>query len=284
MKKINYSSLKSQQQGMTLIEVMIAMGIGLFLIAGVVQLFVATKKSYNVQDAVARIEENSRFSIGMLTENIRMAGYKMDPWENGSDVFNTSNSLFSAGEFISGSEGGDSNSDQINIRYHGSVNDSGATDGRVFDCEGTSVGDTNVELSFSISGSDLICNINGAPPADNVVLADNIINMQILYGEDTLNDDAVNKYVTASSVSNWKNIISVKIGLVFASTDNLADNSLTFPSLSENPMNAIFDQNSDGDVDFFKSDGSSSFDTKTAPDKRLYKIYNTTVMLRNRIL
>ena len=284
MKKRNENPLKAQHQmGMTLIEIMIAMGIGLFLIAGVVQLLVTTRQSYNVQDAVARIEENSRFSLGMLSENIRLAGYKNDAWESNSNAFATANTLFAAGDYISGSEGGISSSDQINIRFHGSVNNSGNIDGRVIDCEGNAVGDTNVELSFSISGSDLICTVDGTTPP--IVLAGNISNMQILYGEDTSDDDAVNKYVTASSVSNWNNIISVKIGLVFGSEkDNLTTTSLSFPSLSENPMNAVFDHNSDGQPDLFKATGSTSFNSKTAPDKHLYKIYNTTVTLRNRLL
>ena len=284
MKKRNENPLKAQHQmGMTLIEIMIAMGIGLFLIAGVVQLLVTTRQSYNVQDAVARIEENSRFSLGMLSENIRLAGYKKGAWESNSTTFATANTLFAAGEYISGSEGGISSSDQINIRFHGSVNNSGNVDGRVIDCEGNGVGDTNVELSFSISGSDLICTVDGTTPP--VVLAGNISNMQILYGEDTSDDDTVNKYVTASSVSNWNNIISVKIGLVFGSEkNNLANTSLSFPSLSENPMNAIFDRNSDGEPDLFKATGSTSFNSKTAPDRHLYKIYNTTVTLRNRLL
>ncbi len=284
MKKRNEnSSIAQHQMGMTLIEIMIAMGIGLFLIAGVVQLLVTTRQSYNVQDAVARIEENSRFSLGMLSENIRLAGYKKDAWESNSTTFATANTLFAAGDYISGSEGGNSSSDQINIRFHGSVNNSGNVDGRVIDCEGNEVGDTNVELSFSISGSDLICTVDGTTPP--VVLAGNVSNMQILYGEDTSADDAVNKYVTSSSVSNWNNIISVKIGLVFGSEkNNLANTSLSFPSLSENPMNAIFDHNSDGEPDLFKATGSTSFNSKTAPDKHLYKIYNTTVTLRNRVL
>jgi len=284
MKKIDENLLKSRHQmGMTLIEIMIAMGIGLFLIAGVVQLLAATRQSYNVQDAVARIEENSRFSLVILSENIRLAGYKKDAWDNNLTTFSTTNALFSAGEYISGSEGGTSSSDQINIRFHGNVNSSGNADGRVIDCEGNKIGDTNVELSFSILNSDLICTINGATPG--VVLADNISNMQILYGEDTSNDDAVNKYVSASSVSNWQNIISVKVGLIFGSEkNNLANSPFSFSSLSENPMNAIFDHNSDGEPDLFKSTGSSSFNSKTAPDNHLYKIYNTTVTLRNRTL
>ena len=284
MKKMNNKILESaHQKGLTLIEIMVAMSIGLFMIAGVIHVFSSTKESYRTQEAVARIEVNSRFSLEIMTGNIRMAGYKKDPWADSKNVFGTVTTLFpTVGQIVSGSEGGSSDSDQINIRYHGSVNSLGVADGRVYDCEGTSVGDTNIELEFSISGTDLICTIDGATTP--VVLADKVSNMQILYGEDTTGDEAVNQYVKASSVSNWQAIVSVKIGLVLGSDENIVNVPQIFPSLSENPMNAVFDHNSDGEPDLFKAGNSSSFTSKTAPDKHLYKIYNSTVSLRNNVL
>lgn len=77
---MNMIPIKSQhQKGMTLIEIMISMVIGLFLIAGVIKMFIATKLSYGVQNAVVRIDENSRFSLEFLAGNIRLAGYRMLP-------------------------------------------------------------------------------------------------------------------------------------------------------------------------------------------------------------
>lgn len=276
---MNKLSLKIQSQaGMSLVELMIAMTLGLLLLAGLIQIFVSAKTSYLVQDAVARIEANSRFSLDTLTTNIRLAGYKTDPWEDSETVFTATTLFPTAGQYISGSDGGVSGSDQINIRYRGSVDAAGVADGRVLDCDGTAVGDTTVELSFSLSGSDLICTINGVVPA--VVIADNVINMQILYGEDTTNDGSANKYNKVPS----GDVVSVKLGLVFSSESNLASNPISLPSLSDNPMNAMFDHDADGDPDLFKSTGSSNFDSRTAPDKRIYKVYATTITLRNSVL
>jgi len=142
------------------------------------------------------------------------------------------------------------------------------------------VGDVAVELSFSLNGSnELICTINGTTPI-YVVIAENVENMQILYGEDTTNDGAVNKYTKVPGGT----IVSVKIGLVFSSEFNLASNAISFPDLSDNPMNTMFDHDADGSPDLFKSAGSSDFDAQTAPDKRLYKVYTNTITLRNHVL
>lgn len=291
---MNKFSLKQQYQtGLTLLELMVAMAIGVFLLAGLIQIFINTKKSFNVQDAVARIEENSRFSLETLGRNIRLAGYRTDPWQNASIAFpNTTATLFNnnPGQIISGTDGG-TQSDQINIQYHGSEG------GRMLDCAGESVEeDELVELSFSLDGSELKCisTIYQTPPPTVIVsdeiIADNIINMQIVYGEDSTNDGTANKYIDASSVSNWNNVISIKIGLVVSSSDepdsskNLTSKALSFPDISDNPMNAMFDIDADGEPELFKSSDSSDFDTQTAPDKRLYKIYTTTIALRNRVL
>ncbi|MEE9354251.1 MAG: PilW family protein [Methylococcaceae bacterium] len=283
---MNKFTMKKNQTGISLVELMVSLTIGLFLLAGLIQMFVTTKKSYNVQDSLSRIEENSRFALDTLSRTIRLAGYKTDPWQDNSSAFPVVTLFPGSGQYISGTEGGVTDSDSINIRYQGSVNSAGVADNRVFDCAGTSIGNTTVELSFSISGSDLVCSINGATP---VVMVDNVAHMQILYGIDAGGDGAANQYVVASSVTNWVNVVSAKIGLVFSSEDiegkrNLASQTLSFPDLSANPMNAMFDQDNDGHPDLFKSYGSSDFDTQTAPDKRLYKVYTATITIRNSVL
>lgn len=62
------------QRGVSLVEVMIAMVIGLVLTAGVIQLFLGSKQTYRFHDAVSRVQENARFAIEALNFDIRMAG------------------------------------------------------------------------------------------------------------------------------------------------------------------------------------------------------------------
>lgn len=61
--------------GFTLVEVLVALTLGLFLTAGLIQLFVANSQTNRVAAASARIQENARFAMELLARDIRMAGY-----------------------------------------------------------------------------------------------------------------------------------------------------------------------------------------------------------------
>jgi type IV pilus assembly protein PilW len=66
---------KTYQTGMTLIEIMIALLIGAFLLGGVLQIFISSKQTYRMQENLSRLQENGRFAMEFLSRDIRMAGY-----------------------------------------------------------------------------------------------------------------------------------------------------------------------------------------------------------------
>ncbi len=67
---------KSQnQQGMTLVEILIAMLIGLVLLSGVLTIFTNSKQTYRMQEALSRLQENSRFSMDFISRDVRQAGF-----------------------------------------------------------------------------------------------------------------------------------------------------------------------------------------------------------------
>lgn len=61
--------------GFTLIELMIAMLIGMFLLFGATSLFISNKRIYKEQDAMGRLQENARFAMQILIGDIRSAGF-----------------------------------------------------------------------------------------------------------------------------------------------------------------------------------------------------------------
>lgn len=61
--------------GLSLIELLIAMVMGLSLAAGVMQVYVGNSQTERDQEARARMQENGRFAIGYLARELRMAGY-----------------------------------------------------------------------------------------------------------------------------------------------------------------------------------------------------------------
>lgn len=69
-------TVQLRQHGFSLVELMVAMLIGLFLTGGIVYVYIGSKTSYNFNVAAANIQENGRFAIHFLTRDIRQAGYK----------------------------------------------------------------------------------------------------------------------------------------------------------------------------------------------------------------
>ncbi|MCF7750849.1 PilW family protein [Bacillus subtilis subsp. subtilis] len=61
--------------GISLIEVMIAMVIGLVLMLGVIQVFSASREASQLAAGAARAQENARFALEFLQRDIRMAGH-----------------------------------------------------------------------------------------------------------------------------------------------------------------------------------------------------------------
>lgn len=67
--------LLKPQQGLTIVELMIALLLSLLLIGGVLQIYLGTKSTYRVTEGLSRLQENTRFSTDMIARDIRMAGY-----------------------------------------------------------------------------------------------------------------------------------------------------------------------------------------------------------------
>lgn len=64
-----------RQRGLTLIELMISVTIGLVFIFGAVTFLVSGHQSFRAQNSGSRIQENARFALDILKEHVRMAGY-----------------------------------------------------------------------------------------------------------------------------------------------------------------------------------------------------------------
>ena len=70
------TSPSRHQRGLTLVELMIAMLLGLFLLGGLLQIFISSKQTYRMQEGLSRLQENGRFAIDFMARDIRLAGYK----------------------------------------------------------------------------------------------------------------------------------------------------------------------------------------------------------------
>ncbi len=64
-----------RQSGFSIVELMVSITIGLFLLAGATSLLVTSKSNYQINDDLARIQENARIAMEYLSRDLRMAGY-----------------------------------------------------------------------------------------------------------------------------------------------------------------------------------------------------------------
>lgn len=227
-----------RQRGMSVIELMVSMLIGLFLMAGIIQLFIGTKNTYRQVDASARIQENARFALDFLGNGIRMAGYvdRPDiylqnlagmtafPAQNTAEVAVQSNavanlqtvltgtatSYFAANQVVSGVNnatlaGAASSRDELLVRYMGNA------DGLTTDCRGQGATAANTALVvryFVDANNNLRCAsslaVAGAAgalaAAAGDVLVEGVEDMQVLFGVATT-DGRVERYYDAAALN-----------------------------------------------------------------------------------
>lgn len=69
------SSRKSHQSGVGLIELMVALVIGLFLIFGAVTIYQQSRTAFRTTEAVARLQEAGRLAMDVIESDVRMANY-----------------------------------------------------------------------------------------------------------------------------------------------------------------------------------------------------------------
>lgn len=70
-----YSSAKVRMTGFSLVELMVAMGLSLLLLAGVVAIFSSSRVAYESTDQLSRVQETGRFALDQLSRHIRSAGF-----------------------------------------------------------------------------------------------------------------------------------------------------------------------------------------------------------------
>jgi type IV pilus assembly protein PilW len=84
-----------KQRGLSLVELMIAITLGLILLTGVMQVFLSSKNVFSSQQALSRIQESGRLAIEFLSRDIRMAGFM--GCASRSQVIKVTNTLKEAG-------------------------------------------------------------------------------------------------------------------------------------------------------------------------------------------
>lgn len=63
------------QRGLSLVELLIGITLGLMLTGAIIQLFAGTKATYLSEQSLSRVQETGRFALEFLKRDVRMAGF-----------------------------------------------------------------------------------------------------------------------------------------------------------------------------------------------------------------
>lgn len=241
---------KSKMRGFSLIELMVALLLGLIISGAALNLFIGSRQAFNSISSEAQIQDSARFASEFLGRYLRISGYREFTQDNALASLPASAPFNQVDQIVWGSDHADG--DSLIIR---------AGTGAGSDCAGFDISDTT-EMAFSVANNQLLCTAsNPDNPANNgfgivsVPLVSNIDNMQVLYGIDSTDDGRPNQYLKATDVNNWNQIVSINIALLIAS-----------PITTATGLNQTY---SVLDVDIVGNDG------------RLRQVYESKFTLRN---
>lgn len=83
----------NQQRGLALVEILVALVISIFLLGGIVQVYIGNRTSFSFTNALAEAQESGRFALDMMSQDLRLASewgcIEFDP----DDTDNVNNTL-----------------------------------------------------------------------------------------------------------------------------------------------------------------------------------------------
>jgi type IV pilus assembly protein PilW len=207
-----------KQQGLTLVELMVAITIGLFISIGLLAMLSNMMGTFRDQDALSEIQDNQRMVANTLTSTVQLTGYFIDTLNsNRTDSFpadptaNADGTTYGSGQTIVGTTNA-TFGDTINVRYQ-SINGDGLMNclGQV---QGGGIGILRNTFYVTV-GHQLMCSVGSGK---GTALVDNVSRMDIAYGVDTQDSGNPDTYMNADQVqadSLWNKVHVVRFTLTF---------------------------------------------------------------------
>lgn len=243
----------NRQKGVSLIELMIAMVVGLVLMAGVGTVYMSSKRNYQARDQLSLMDESARIALNALTKHLEHAGYATPSKLALGDYMYALGDANPPQASCGGTETGvhkdlnlttfasratqdnykpdsvNTTGDAVSVRFLGDpLLFTDCANGQLpVNCQvGTApsmeaaliyntffVNDSGGQPSLMCSGSR---NTSAAP------IVPGIENIQFLYGVDVNTDSAVDQYMDATAVETagyWQRVISIKAGILVRSLE-----------------------------------------------------------------
>ena len=68
-----FSKSHYKQTGLTMVELLVALAIGSFLIIGSIQIYNQSRQAFVVNESIARVQETAQFAMDTIEADLRMA-------------------------------------------------------------------------------------------------------------------------------------------------------------------------------------------------------------------
>lgn len=291
-----------RQAGLSIIELMLAIGLGMVVLTAIGAIFIGSMNTYRLQEANARLQEGGRFALEVIGRSLRQAGADGNltgtsittlPERSLAElpcVVDGVNCQVSASPnpllvgtacawvegvcvatnrsfALQGIDGAAGAADRFAVQYFGQI-------GGTRDCVSRNVGaDELVTEVYALNGTDLRCN-NGTGTGGVQPLLSDVEDMQILYGIDTDGDQTANVYSAAPSGAfpipadrvHWNNVVSARVCVMLRSAEE------GFAPAGQRPLDCVR-----------ALDPDAAAASAVRNDTRLYRTFVATFNLRNRV-
>lgn len=235
-----------RQAGLTLIELMIAITLGIAIVGVAISLLLSAKSTYTLEDDNARLLDTGRFVIENVTRAVRQSAFQN--LQNGDALplvgqDTTTSSILDYDSRAGGPIPGRlPNTDVLGLRFFGSSTMVGGVlmaDKTVFDCAGNPIPAVQSAASIETDRGSSVYFVKDVPGGEpelhcgfyqnnkftSLPIAAGVEAFRVLYGIDTDGDAVPNRFVDAKTLNAldagrnttntlWKKIVSVKVSLL----------------------------------------------------------------------
>lgn len=213
------------QHGLSLIELLVAMGLGLILVVGIGTVYLGSRQTYRMQEANARVQETGRFALEVIGRSLRQAGADANIAANAAaitqcdDAGGICTAIMGTDDSVNGTT-----SDTLTVEYYagiGQPDSDGDGQPESRNCLGNIANaDVLVREAFALSGTNLECTATvGAGAAQTQPLVSEIEDIQLIYGVDSDNNQSADIYTATPTAAQWPNVLTARVCVMVRSVE-----------------------------------------------------------------
>ena len=200
-----------RQRGFSMVELLIAVTIGLLLVSGLLSAYVASLRTHRFQAAMTQTQETGRFLLNKVKFEFRNAGYGLDA------------SAPAISGFINGAAAGAALPPGTLIANPGLIHNGDIV--YIYPHDGVAGG-----VGYYIA--DFLDNNGNARASlyrNNQPLAEGVERMLAEYGEDIDDDNQIDRFVGQAAIGDWAKVKAVRLSFLVAADDNVLSSAQPLP-------------------------------------------------------